>query len=139
MSNNQTNRRNTEPMYLKMQRAVDTGLAASVIHRCLKGEEIKPQRLQAALVVYNKTVPSLAAIQVEVNAKTARTPADLLAEAQRLGVNPAYLFDLPTKSVIEHEHTPEETKDPARTPAHAPANAHAREARATPPTPEIDE
>ena len=100
---NQANRRTTEPYHLKMQRAIDVGLAASVIHRCLKGEEIKPQRLHAALAVYNKTVPTLAAVQIEMQVKQAKDQLSLVSEALAVGIDPRYLFDMSEKKVIEHD------------------------------------
>ena len=62
----QRDRRTNEPAYVRMQRVVDIGLAAVVLKRVLIGEPVTIQQERVALAIYNKTVPSLQAISMQL-------------------------------------------------------------------------
>ena len=81
--------RRQEPLYEYMQRTIDVGQAARVIRNVLHGAEVRPQQERVALAVYMKTVPALAAIQVQVHDKQPDSIHDLNALLLTSGVDPA--------------------------------------------------
>ena len=105
-SNNQINRRG-EPLHVYMQRSINVGMAVKVINETLAGMDVKPQRLNTALAVYNKTVPNYMAMAIEVEHKVSNNLLDLQTQALEAGLDPATLL-------------PEKTSEPAHSPAEAP-------------------
>jgi hypothetical protein len=59
----------------------------------MEGKDIKPLRLQAALAVYNKVVPALTAMSVQVEQVASLKFHDINSLLMTSGVNPAELFD----------------------------------------------
>ena len=58
--------RRTEPLNEMLVRTTNVGLAANALNLVLNGEAIPLQRERVALAIWNKLVPSLAAIHMEV-------------------------------------------------------------------------
>jgi hypothetical protein len=58
--------RRTEPLNEMLVRTTNVGLAASALNLVLNGVDIPLQRERVALAIWNKLVPSLAAIHMEV-------------------------------------------------------------------------
>jgi hypothetical protein len=63
--------------------------------------EVSQQRVQVALFVVNKMLPSMQAVAVQVEHKIASNISDLEARALEHGIDPSLL--LPEKKVIEQE------------------------------------
>jgi hypothetical protein len=58
--------RRTEPLNEMLVRTTNVGLAATALNLVLNGKDIPLQRERVALAIWNKLVPSLAAIHMEV-------------------------------------------------------------------------
>jgi hypothetical protein len=88
-----------------MRKGVNVTLAAKVLNRCIQGDEtVTAQMERVATVIYNKMVPSYAAIQVDI---VADRPDNVFAlNAMLLS---AGLDALPTEDKPVIEHVPEKT------------------------------
>ena len=114
VSDNQINRRG-EPLHLYMQRSINVGMAVKVINETLAGMDVKPQRLNTALAVYNKTVPNYMAMAIEVEHKVTNNILDLQAQALEAGLDPATLLpektSEPAQSQLDPPTPPSEPRD----------------------------
>jgi hypothetical protein len=86
-----------------MRKGVNVTLAAKVLNRCIQGDDtVTPQMERVATVIYNKMVPSYAALQVEIQDNRPQSAHDLNAMLLSAGLDA-----LPTDTAPVIEHVPE--------------------------------
>ena len=90
--------RRTEDYSVVMRKAININQAAKVLNRCIHGDDsVTAQMERVAVVLFNKFVPSLAAIQLQVEDNRPKSVHDLNTMLVLNGL-PA----LPDTTAIEH-------------------------------------
>jgi hypothetical protein len=95
-------RRKDEPLHEYMVKGINIGLAITTFNDALTGGDVSPQRERIATVIWNKIVPSMAALQVEVHDARPKSTHDLNAMLLSAGLDA-----LPTEAAPAIEHEPE--------------------------------
>jgi hypothetical protein len=91
-----------EPIHEYLVRTVNVGLAAKVLRDVLEHREVPLQRERVALAIWNKLVPSLAAMHVQIQDDRPKSVHDLNARLLLAGLDA-----LPTDTAPALEHQPE--------------------------------
>jgi hypothetical protein len=93
-----------------MRKALDVTHAANVLNRCLHEKGVALQAERVALAIYNKTVPSLAAVHLEVHDARPQSVHDLnamllAAGEQPLPISPQVIDSIAEKVVAVQENS----------------------------------
>ena len=99
--------RRREPTHEYMHRIIEIGTAAHVLKRMLLGETVTTQQQVAALAVYNKTVPSLQAVAIQVTDNTPQSKADIDGMLMLAGLEPDTHWDAIEGEAVQLKDVPE--------------------------------
>ena len=97
-----------EPIHEYLVRTVNVGLAAKVLRDVLEHKEVPLQRERVALAIWNKLVPSMAAIAIEHRTEGPESIHDLNAMLLSTGLealttDPQVLDIVPEKVIASEE------------------------------------
>ena len=99
--------RRREPAHEYMSRIIGIGQAAKVLSNMLLGETVTTQQQVAALAVYNKTVPSLQAVAIQVTDNTPQSKADIDGMLMLAGLEPDTHWDTIEGEAVQLKDVPE--------------------------------
>ena len=100
-----------EPVHQMLVRCVNIGRAAVTINEILDGQTVPIQRERAAYKIWDKLVPSMAAVQVDVRDHRPQSVHDLNAMLLSNGLDalpaPGQVIDSTGNSPVALEHSEE--------------------------------
>jgi hypothetical protein len=99
--------RRTEPLNEMLVRTINVGLAARALNDVLEHKDIPLQRERVALAIWNKLVPSLAAVALEVRSEGPASVHDLNAMLISSGLDALPVSGQAIDSTVEKLDSPE--------------------------------